>query len=119
MSPKRRTNSIQPPESAAPLPRGSKRDRSGDSELDEYIHLGEEEEEEDLFDDMPEEEEEDDGAPLPRIARDEKLEQEIERERYVPIEKLIENVPDLGQSLDPVRMYLRDIVRHALLTAEQ
>ena len=120
MSPKRRTSSDKPSDLAAPLPRrGQKKDRNSDSELDEYIHLGEEEEEEDLFDDMPEEEEDDEAASLPRIARDEKLEQEIEQERYVPIEKLIENVPDLGQSLDPVRMYLRDIGRHALLTGEQ
>ena len=122
MSPKRRPSSAQPADSAASLPRrGGKKARSidSDSELDEYIHMGEEEEEEDLFDDMPEEEEDDESAPLPRIARDEKLEQEIERERYVPIEKLIENVPELGQSLDPVRMYLRDIGRHSLLTAGQ
>ncbi len=122
MSPKRRPSSAQPIDLDAPLPRrAGKKDRGGDSELDEYIHLGDavEEEEEDLFADIPEDEEDDENAALPRIERDEKLEQEIEQERYVPIEKLIENVTDLGQSLDPVRMYLRDIGRHALLTAEQ
>ena len=123
MSPKRRktaSDSQQSGSENAPLPRRS-RGKGSESELDEYINLGEkDQEEEDLFDDIPEEDEEDDdSAPLPRIERDEKLEQEIEQERYVPIEKLIENVPELGQSLDPVRMYLRDIGRHPLLTAEQ
>ena len=47
------------------------------------------------------------------------MEEEIEQEKFVPIEKLIEDVQDLGQSLDPVRMYLRDIGRHPLLTGEQ
>ncbi|MCL4833506.1 MAG: RNA polymerase sigma factor [Caldilineaceae bacterium] len=92
---------------------------STESELDEYIHMGEEQkEEEDVFEDI-EEEEEDDNAPLPRIARDLKLEEEIEREKYVPVEKVIEDVAEVGQALDPVRMYLREIGRHALLTAEE
>ncbi len=108
------------PETSAPIPRS----RPGsESELDEYIRLGEqpEEEEEDLFEDLPEsaEEEEEESTPIPRIERDTKMEEEIEQEKYVPLEKLIEDVPDLGQSLDPVRMYLRDIGRHALLTGEE
>jgi RNA polymerase primary sigma factor len=91
----------------------------GESELDEYIHLGEPKaEEEDLFADMEPAPEEEDSAPIPKIERDPKLEEEIEREKYLPIEKLIEDVSDLGQSLDPVRMYLSDIGRHALLTAD-
>ncbi len=90
-----------------------------ESELDQYINLGEKPAI-DLFADMPDvEEEEEDAAPIPRIPRDTKLEEEIEKEKYVPIEKLIADVPDLGQSLDPVRMYLRDIGRHPLLTAEE
>ena len=90
-----------------------------ESELDQYINLGEKPAV-DLFADMPDvEEEEEDAAPIPRIPRDTKLEEEIEKEKYVPIEKLIADVPDLGQSLDPVRMYLRDIGRHPLLTAEE
>jgi RNA polymerase primary sigma factor len=106
-------------EPIAPLPRGSS---SSESELDEYIHLGEEHNppEEDLFADMPDEEEaEEDTAPIPRIERDTKLEEEIEQEKYVPIEELIADIQEVGQSLDPVRMYLRDIGRHPLLTADE
>lgn len=44
---------------------------------------------------------------IPRIERDTKLEEEIERERYVPIEKLVADVPEISQTLDPVRIYLR------------
>jgi len=102
----------------APLPR-----RGGsESELDEYIHLGESEPqpEDDLFEEpetpAPEEE---DSAPIPRIERDTKLEEEIEQEKYVPIETLIADLQEIGQSLDPVRMYLRDIGRHPLLSAEE
>ncbi|MCB0114965.1 MAG: RNA polymerase sigma factor RpoD, partial [Caldilineaceae bacterium] len=82
---------------------------SSESELDEYIKLGEEqEEEEDLFEDIADdEEEEDDSAPLPRIERDLELEAEIEQEKYVPVEKVIEDVAEVSQVLDPVRMYLR------------
>ena len=93
-----------------------------ESELDEYIHLGEQraEEEDDLFADMEEElEDEDDATPLPRIERDLELEEQIEREKYVPVEKVIEDVPELGQALDPVRMYLREIGQHPLLSAEE
>ncbi len=102
-----------------PLPR---RAGGNDSELDEYIHLGEpkQAQEEDLFEEEPEAAEgEEDAAPIPRIERDTKLEEEIEQEKYVPIETLIADVQEVGQSLDPVRMYLRDIGRHPLLTAEE
>jgi RNA polymerase primary sigma factor len=101
-----------------PLPRRG----DNESELDEYIHLGETEPklEDDLFEepDTPEAEEED-SAPIPRIERDTKLEEEIEQEKYVPIEILIADLQEVGQSLDPVRMYLRDIGRHPLLSAEE
>ncbi len=103
----------------APLPR---RGGGGESELDEYIHLGETtpKPEDDLFEEVetPETEEED-SAPIPRIERDTKLEEEIEQEKYVPLETLIADLQEVGQSLDPVRMYLRDIGRHALLSAEE
>ncbi len=100
----------------APLPRAG-----GGSELDEYINQGSgEQRNDDLLDDIPETEpEEDDSAAIPRIERDTKLEEEIEREKYEPIEKLVADVTDMGQSLDPVRMYLRDIGRHPLLSAEE
>ncbi len=107
-------------EPITPLPRSL---NSGESELDEYIHLGEDKssaQNEDVFADEPEEaEEEEDTAPIPRIERDTKLEEEIEQEKYVPIEDLIADIQEVGQSLDPVRMYLRDIGRHPLLTAEE
>jgi RNA polymerase primary sigma factor len=92
-----------------------------ESELDEYIHMGEKPvEEEDLFADVPEEEAaDDDNAVIPQIERDTKLEEEIEKEKYLPLEKLIADVAEPGQSLDPVRMYLRDIGRDPLLTAEE
>jgi RNA polymerase primary sigma factor len=95
---------------------------STESELDEYIHLGEspEEEEEDLFEDMQDDDaDDDDNASLPRIERDLKLEEEIELEKYVPVEKVLEDVQELSQVLDPVRMYLREIGQHDLLTAEE
>jgi len=109
------------PEPQSPIPRAH--GGGSESELDEYIHLGETPSEaDDLFEDLAAEEEveeEEESTPIPRIERDTKMEEEIEQEKYVPLEKLIEDVPDLGQSLDPVRMYLRDIGRHPLLTGEE
>jgi RNA polymerase primary sigma factor len=99
--------------SFTPLPR-----LGGESELDQYIHLGESAPpEEDLFEEA-EEIEEEDSAPIPRIERDIKLEEEIEQEKYKPIETLIADLQEVGQSLDPVRMYLRDIGLHQLLSAD-
>ena len=103
-------------ESVKPL-----RHMNSDSELDEYIHLGEDvEEEEDLFDDeTDDEEDEEDATPDPtHRARHEDGRGDRTGED-VPLEKLVEDVPEIGQSLDPVRMYLRDIGRHPLLTGEE
>jgi RNA polymerase primary sigma factor len=109
----------EPEDDMEPIAPLSHRSGGGESELDEYIHLGEQAApvEEEFFADVPDEAEED-TAPIPRIERDTKLEEEIEQEKYVPIEELIADIQEVGQSLDPVRMYLRDIGRHQLLTAE-
>jgi RNA polymerase primary sigma factor len=102
------------------LPRSNGAIKPGESELDAYINLGERKEEIDLFADMPDVEEiDDDAASIPRIERDTKLEEEIELEKYVPLEKLIADVPEPRESMDPVRMYLRDIGHHALLTGDE
>ena len=85
------------------------------NELDDYIQNGESEE--GLFPEIVEEEEE--NTALPRIERDLELEEEIEQETQIPVEKIIEDVSEVGQMLDPMRMYLREIGRHDLLTAEQ
>ena len=106
-----------------------------DSELDEYIHAGEESEEKDDLFEVIADDSEDDDAEEPRIERDTKMEEEIELEKGVPLEKLVEDVPELSRvrdsktadssdqdvqgSMDPVRMYLRDIGQHPLLTGEE
>ena len=114
-----RTRTEAAEESIRPIPRSG----ASVSELDEYINLGaqnEEEEEDDVLGELIEDADEDDDAqPLPKIERDEELEEEIEKEKLVPVERLLDDVaPEHSQSLDPVRMYLRDIGQHALLTAE-
>ncbi len=87
---------------------------------DEHTPISEPEEEEvDLFNAIEDEEGGDANTPLPHIERDLKLEEEIEQETYIPVEKIIEDVQEVGQVLDPTRMYLREIGRHDLLTAEQ
>ena len=87
------------------------------SDPDEEIRDAESEAEAELLQEM--EEEEDENSPLPRIERDLKLEEEIEQETRIPVEKIIEDVPEVGPLLDPMRMYLREIGRHDLLTPEQ
>ena len=88
-----------------------------DSDLDEYAQVAEPEEDEELFPEI--EEGEDENTPLPRIERDLKMEEEIEKETRIPVEKIIEDVQEIGQVLDPMRMYLSEIGHHDLLTAEQ
>ena len=55
----------------------------------------------------------------PALDGDPEIEEEIEQETNIPVEKIIEDVNEVGQALDPMRMYLRDIGRHDLLTPEQ
>jgi len=61
----------------------------------------------------------DEDIETPVIERDEKLEQEIEREARKPLEQVIDEWGDPSVTSDPVRMYLHEIGRTALLTAEQ
>lgn len=123
MARRRRTGSTNSDDSTlSPLPR---RGRASGSELDEYINLGQEsdaeDDDDDVLDDLvDEDDEQEDTKPLPSIERDEEMEEEIEKEKELPVEKLLDDVaPEHSQSLDPVRMYLRDIGRHPLLTAEE
>ena len=58
---------------------------------------------------------EDEGEYLPYIDRDKELEAEVEAESSLPVERIVDDV----SINDPVRQYLREIGRHALLTAEQ
>jgi len=89
---------------------------SAGSELDEITQAGESVEEKER---IPGTEEEQTNTPLPTIERDLELEKEIEQETQIPVEKIIEDVPEVGLALDPMRMYLREIGRHDLLTTEQ
>ena len=89
---------------------------SASSELDEITQAGESVEETEPFLETKEEQA---NTPLPAIERDLKLEEEVEQETQIPVEKIIEDVSDVGQVLDPMRMYLREIGRHDLLNVEQ
>ena len=89
---------------------------SAGSELDEITQAGESVEETERFLETKEEQA---NTPLPAIERDLKLEEEVEQETQIPVEKIIEDVSDVGQVLDPMRMYLREIGRHDLLNVEQ
>ena len=60
---------------------------------------------------------EDEEAPF--IERDEKLEQEIEWEAKQPLDKVIDEWDDPSATSDPVRMYLHEIGRTALLSSEE
>jgi RNA polymerase primary sigma factor len=59
----------------------------------------------------------DEDAPI--IERDLKLEQEVEREARKPLHEVIDEWGDPTVTSDPVRMYLHEIGRTALLNAEE
>jgi RNA polymerase primary sigma factor len=61
----------------------------------------------------------DDGELPPFIERDEKLEQEIEWEAKQPLEQVIDDWDDPAVTSDPVRMYLHEIGRTALLSGDE
>ncbi len=109
MATKRSASKTKPASAPADIP-------SAGSELDEITQAGESVEEKGR---IPETKEEQTNTPLPTIERDLKLEKEIEQETQIPVEKIIEDVPEVGLALDPMRMYLREIGRHDLLTTEQ
>ena len=76
-------------------------------------------EDSDEDDDEEQEEPEDADAPVPSIPRDEEFELEVEAEASKPVEQFIQEISDPAITSDPVRMYLREIGRTALLTAEE
>ncbi len=60
-----------------------------------------------------------DDEDVPLIERDEKLEQEVEWEARQPLEKVFEEWDDPTATSDPVRMYLHEIGRTALLSGDE
>ncbi|MCX6028480.1 MAG: RNA polymerase sigma factor RpoD [Chloroflexi bacterium] len=60
-----------------------------------------------------------DDEDVPLIERDEKLEQEVEWEARQPLEKVFDEWDDPTAISDPVRMYLHEIGRTALLSGDE
>ncbi len=58
-------------------------------------------------------------AKVPAIPRDIKLEQEVEREARKPLDEVLDDWGDPTVTSDPVRMYLHEIGRTALLSGEE
>ncbi len=58
-------------------------------------------------------------AVVPAIPRDIKLEQEVEREARKPLDEVLDDWGDPTVTSDPVRMYLHEIGRTALLSGEE
>jgi RNA polymerase primary sigma factor len=58
-------------------------------------------------------------AVVPTIPRDPKLEQEVEREARKPLDEVLDDWGDPTVTSDPVRMYLHEIGRTALLSGEE
>jgi RNA polymerase primary sigma factor len=56
---------------------------------------------------------------VPAIERDLKLEQEVEREARKPLDEVLDDWGDPTVTSDPVRMYLHEIGRTALLSGEE
>ncbi|HRX02909.1 MAG TPA: sigma-70 family RNA polymerase sigma factor, partial [Anaerolineae bacterium] len=76
-------------------------------------------EDEDIEDEEEQDESDDLDAPVPSIPRDEEFELEVEAEANRPVEEFIQEFSDPAITSDPVRMYLREIGRTALLTGEE
>ena len=61
----------------------------------------------------------DDEVVVPDIEGDDEEIVAVQAEAERPVEEILEELADLTAASDPVRMYLREIGRHALLTPEQ
>ena len=110
MAPKRSASKTKPASAAANDPSAGSQPDSRSAQAGNSLEETEQ---------FPETSQKQSNSTLPSIERDLKLEEEIEQETHIPVEKIIEDVQEVGQSLDPMRMYLREIGRHDLLTAEQ